>query len=118
MSDDALLMVCFGTFAVLGSLIAWRIGRLVESWWPPAGTPCVLALGIGGLFLSWVAAVEVTGTSPAGCEQVFSEPTDLDAELLARCVATAGETEISSASVLRRYPDLHPFSLRRPFLGH
>jgi hypothetical protein len=73
-------------------------------------------LGLGVVLLTWTAAIRVSGTVQVSCVDVFDGTDDLTAEvraeILARCIATAGPDEIEPAVVLRRHPKLYPFAIR------
>jgi hypothetical protein len=122
MSDAVVLVVWFAAFVLLGSVIALPCVRLIAVRWPSTRVPFSVTLGLGVLFLSWTAALQVTGSVPTTCADIFEGTDNLDkearSELLARCVATAGEDEMAPATVLRRYPSLYGFSLRPKGLSH
>jgi hypothetical protein len=116
MSSATLLIVWLFVFLAVGAVVMWRLGRLIERRWPAIGIPCFALLGGSVLFLSWTGAAQLAGDTQPGCPEVFGGTIDLDegarAELLARCVATAGEDEMSTRTVMRRFPTLYPLSVR------
>jgi hypothetical protein len=83
----------FLVFFGVGAVAAFHLGRLVEVRWPSASIPCFVTLGCCALFLSWTAAIELTGSTPPLCGEVFRGMNSLDqesrSELLERCIATA-----------------------------
>ncbi len=116
MANAGSLLVWAGVLLIVGGLLVWPLGRVVETRWPTLGTPAFVVLGFGALFISWTAAIRVAGPPKATCTEIFDRTDELDrearSELLARCIATAGPDEIEPAVVLRRYPKYYPFVTR------
>jgi hypothetical protein len=54
------IMAVYIFFLVIGELIAYAIGRIVEQWSMAAGLPVFLAGFIVVFWLAWILAVRVT----------------------------------------------------------
>ena len=60
MNSGIVLMGTYVLFAIVGNLIAWRIGLVVEDRWPAASLLVFLAMFFTILVLAWPLAVRAT----------------------------------------------------------
>jgi hypothetical protein len=79
-------------FASIASLLTYRLGLLFETRWPALGSLVFMSLSLTALVLSWTAAVHVSGTKQAACEEAEVTADRLNgssrAEFRERCIAT------------------------------
>jgi hypothetical protein len=79
-------------FASIASLLTYRLGFLFETRWPALGNLIFMSLSLTALVLSWTAAVHVSGTKQAACEEAEVTADRLNgssrAEFRERCMAT------------------------------
>jgi hypothetical protein len=55
-----LLLVVYLVLMIMGDLVAYGIGRVIESQWPAASLPAFLAMYFLFLWVAWVIAVKIT----------------------------------------------------------
>jgi divalent metal cation (Fe/Co/Zn/Cd) transporter len=55
-----LLLVVYLALMITGDLVAYGIGRVIESQWPAASLPAFLIMYFGFLWVSWLIAVKIT----------------------------------------------------------
>jgi hypothetical protein len=118
LADGFHVPVLFVALVATTGFFVWRFGKMIEVRWPRLGVFASLSLGVVSVAFSWAVASYFADGSQPSCDDVFAGAApELDHEVLARCVATAGEGEISAGTVLRRHPSLHPFAVRKHSLS-